>query len=126
MKLHQLIETSVDDEDDDHDDGSYEREKKVSLLILRAFRKCGIPVAEADQHRGVRDQGDSWGYDIIYTEDDHEATVSVEEIELAHLVKLHESGLIEGKCEIIATRDGALRFTFKVHSALHSGDASID
>jgi hypothetical protein len=131
MKIAQLLslkETDdVVDADDDHDDGSYEREKKVSVLILRVFRKCGIEVAEHDsQHSGVRDRDDRWGYDVLYSDDDKEAMVTVVEAELSQLVKLNESGLIDGKCEIMATSDQAIRLTFKVHANIASGNASLD
>lgn len=126
-QLLSLKENEVVDADDDHDNGSYEREKKVSVLILRVFRKCGLPVAEHEsKHSGVRDHNDRWGYDILYSEDDHEAMVTLEEADLEGLVKLHGSGLIEGKCEITPTSDGGIRLTFKVHSNLHDGTASID
>ena len=121
------IREQEDDEIDDYDPGIYERERKVGLLILRAFRKCGLPVAEHEsRHSGVRDKGDYSGYDVLYTEDDHEAMVTLEEATLEGLAKLHESGLIEGNCEITATREGGIRLTFKVHPNLHSGEAEID
>lgn len=123
QKQLNLREEIVDDEDEDN--GSYEREKKVSLLILRAFRKCGIQVAESDASYAVKDKHDYWGHDIIYTEDENEATVTVEDLQLSNLVKLHASGLIEGDCSISPTHDGSIRLTFKVHSALQSGEAEI-
>lgn len=133
MKLLQLLsireqDDVLDSEDhDDHDDGSYEREKKVSLLILRAFRKCGLQVSEhRDKHSGTRDSGDYWGHDVLYTEDDREATVTLDEAELSDLVKLQSSGLIDGKCTIAPTSDGSLRLTFQVHAAIAKGDATMD
>lgn len=126
-QLLSLKENEVVDADDDYDGSVYEREKKVSVLILRVFRKCGIEVAEHDdKHSGTRDHGDHWGYDVLYTEDDREASVTVVEAELSQLVKLQESGLIDGKCEIMATSDQALRLTFKVHANIASGNASLD
>jgi len=135
MKLLQLLSkrlTETDDEvldhDDDHDDGVYEREKKVSVLILRAFRKCGLPVSEHDhKHSGTRDSGDTWGHDVLYDEGDREATVTLDEAELAGLVKLSESGLIDdAHCTISATSKGAVRVTFKVHKAIAKGDAQME
>lgn len=129
MKISQLLTIHEQDDviEDDDDNGAYDREKKVSLLILRAFRRCGLPVAEYDgSYGGVRDTHDRYGYDVLYSEDDHEATVKLEEAELDGLAKLHNSGLIGGKCEIIARTDGTLQLTFKVHPNLHSGDAKID
>lgn len=129
MKLLQILSIRENEiiDDDDYDDGVYERERKVSLLILRAFRKCGLPVAEHEHsHSGVRDKGDYSGYDVLYSEDDHEATVELEEADLAGFVKLSNSGLIGGKCDIVAASNGNLRLTFKVHPNLHSGEAEID
>ena len=112
------------DEDDDYNGDSYEREKKVSVLIVRAFLKCGLPVSEYEGYGGTEFKGQR--YYVLYSEDDHEATVKLDEAELADLVKLEHSGLIDGKCEIQAASDGTIRLTFKVHGALHSGDAEID
>jgi len=127
MKLIDLTIKEHDIEDDGYDASVYEREKKVSLLILRAFRKCGLNVIEHDsKHSGVRDKGDYWGYDVLYSEDDHEATVAVDEADIQDIAKLTDSGLIDGKCMVTPASAGYLRFTFKVHPNLHSGDASID
>jgi hypothetical protein len=115
------------DADEDEDDGSYEREQKVGVLILRVFRKCGLDVAEHDdKHGGVRDRDDRWGYDVLYTEDGREAMVTLVDAELDGLAKLHGSGLIDGKCAIGGTSDGALRLTFSVRASVASGRASLD
>lgn len=119
------LREEVEDEGDDHDDGSYERENKVELLILRAFRKCGLKVAENEHSRGPKDHDDHWHFDVLYSEDDFEASVTVEEAELSEIVKLHGSGLFEGECRVTATSDMALRFVFTVHPALRDGEASI-
>lgn len=131
MKLLQILsireQDDVLDDDDDHDDGVYEREKKVSLLILRAFRKCGLQVAEHEsKHSGTRDHDDYWGYDVLYTEDEREATVTLDDAELSDLVKLQDSGLIDGKCTVSGTSSGMLRLTFQVHGAIAKGDATMD
>jgi len=124
--LH-IHEQEDDEIEDDYDPGIYERERKVSLLILRAFRKCGLPVSEHEsRHGGVKDKHDYAGHDVLYTEEDHEAMVTLEEATLEGLAKLHESGLIDGNCEITATREGGIRLTFKVHPNLHSGEAEIN
>ncbi len=124
MRMFELID--VDDGDDD-DHGVYDREKKVSLLILRAFRKCGLDVAEHEsRHSGVRDTGDYSGFDVLYTEDDGEATVTIEDAELQSLVKLNDSGLIDGKCQISPTSGGQLRVTFNVNPHLRAGDAKME
>lgn len=62
----------------------------------------------------------------MYTDDEHEATVTLDEADLSDLVKLKDSGLIEGKCEISATSNGAIRLTFKVHPSIAKGDAEIN
>ncbi len=126
QKQLNLSEEVMDADEDDYDDGVYEREKKVSLLILRAFRKCGLTVAESDASYAPRDRHDYTGYDVIYSEDDGEATVTLEEAELGGLTKLHSSGLIDGECSVAGTRDGFIRLTFKIHGVLKSGHASIE
>ena len=124
MKLQHLINNPIREQDeDDYNGDSYERERKVSLLVLRAFLKCGLPVSEYDGYGGTEFKGAR--YYVLYSEDDHEATVKLDEAELSNLVKLDHSGLIDGKCEIQAASDGTIRLTFKVHALLHSGDAEI-
>lgn len=115
MRMVELIE-------DDGDE--YEREKKVSLLILRAFKRCKLEVAES--RHGVRDDNDYTGYDVLYSDDDGEAMVTIEEAELKSLVQLHGSGLIDGKCQITPTSDGQLLLTFNVNPHLRSGNAKME
>lgn len=124
LQIHEAVD--IEDEEDDFDTSMYEREKKVSLLILRAFRKCGLEVAEhEDRHSGVREKGEYASFDVLYSDDDHEAMVQLEEATLEGFVKLQNSGLIDGKCEIVATRRGTLQVSFNVHPSLHSGEAEI-
>lgn len=123
MRLTDLLREM---DDDGYDASMYERERKVSVLILRAFRRCGLDVLEHDsKHSGTRDHGDSWGHRVLYTEDDHEATVELDGAELEDLVKLSSSGLLEGPCEVTASSSGALRLTFKVHPHLRDGTAEM-
>lgn len=128
MKLFQLLPVREQDDDleDDYDSSVYEREKKVGLQILKVFRKCGLSVADhRHKHSGVQDHDDYWGKDVLYTDEEHEASVTLEEADLSDLVKLKDSGLIDGKCEISSTSDGTLRLTFKVHPAIASGNADL-
>ena len=104
-------------------DEQLEREDRVGLLILRAFQKCGIEVAETDRS-GVKDGFSN--YDVLYSEDDFEATVDVEEATVEGIAKLSESGLFEGDCEVVGTSRHTVRFTFKVNTHLRSGTAKID
>ena len=83
-----------------------------------------MPVSDYDGYGGTEFKGQQ--YYVLYTEEDHEATVKLDEADLGDLVKLQNSGLIDGKCEIQAASDGMIRLTFKVHQLLHSGDAEID
>ncbi|WP_407306534.1 hypothetical protein [Acinetobacter sp.] len=106
-----------DDDDDDESSKTYELEKNVSVLILKVFRKCGISVAERESRSsGVRDAGDHWGYDILYFNDDNEATVTVEDVTMSGIVKLANAGLIDGDVQLIPTSDGTINMTFKVHA----------
>lgn len=117
MKLRSLV----------REDDSYEREKKVGVLILRALRKCGLEPSEYDGHiGGVKDKGDAWSSYILYSDDDGEATVKLDEANLSNLVKLQESGLIDGDCEIGASSDLTVRLIFKVHPSLRDGEATIN
>lgn len=122
MKMFEI----ADDIDDSGDDGVYEREKQVSLLILRAFRKCKFDVVEHEnQHSGVRDHGDYSGSDVLYSEDDGEAMVTIEAAQLDSFVKLSQSGLVHGDCEISPKSDGTLLVTFKVNPHLRTGTAKM-
>lgn len=123
QQLLKLLET--DDDHDDYDGSVYEREKKVSQLILKALHKCGLEVSEHDGYGGTEGH-DRIHYDVLYSEDDFEAMVTLEEAELANLAQLHESGLFEGKCNVTGTSDGRIRLTFKVNSHLRSGEAKFD
>ena len=113
-------------QDDDDFSKSYEREKRVGLLILKAFIKCGLEVTEHDnRHSGVK-LNDHTSYDILYSDNDHEAIVHLDEANLAGLLKLEKSGLIDGDCNIIATGDRTLMLTFKVSPMLHDGNAKFN
>jgi hypothetical protein len=134
MILKQLLDLREDDHDieDDDDDASlkvYAREKEVSIQILRAFRKCGIPVAEheSSKHSGIRDHGDSWGFDVLYEDSDREATVKAEEATMSSIVKLSQSGLVDGDVTITPTSDGDfLRLVFKVDENVATGKAKME
>jgi hypothetical protein len=131
MKLMQLIKEQelmdADDFDNQSADGRYERQKAVSLLILRTFRKCGFSLVEGNnKYNGPRETHDYYGFDIIYDDYDHEASVLIDDVELHQLVMLNNSGLIDGKCVVTPTQDGVIRLTFKVHSAIAKGNAKLD
>ena len=122
--LQQLMDLrESDDEEDDYDEHQYDREKKVSLLVLKAFLKCGLEVSENEGHGGTPLNGTN--YYVLYSEEDHEATVKLDEATLDGLVKLNGSGMIDGKCELMPSTH-TINVTFKVHKALHSGEAKID
>lgn len=122
MKLTDLVKEQSDEYDRD---GQYDREDRVSRLILSAFQKCGIEVAETDRS-GVKVGYTT--YDILYSEgdDDFEATVDAEEATVGGIAKLNESGLFEGECSIMGSSRNTIRFTFKVNTHLRSGTAKID
>lgn len=113
MKLTELIK----------ENDQYDREDRLGLLILKAFQKCGIEVAETDRS-GVKVGYTT--YDILYSEDDFEATVDVEEATVEGIAKLQESGLFEDTCEVVGTSRHTVRFTFKVNTHLRGGTAKID
>lgn len=121
------LREAEEDEDDD-DNAAYHREKKVETLILKAFRKCGIDVAEMEgSFGGAREEHDRYGYDVLYSEDeDFEATVKADEVSVDSIIKLKDSGLFEGDCMVTASSSGLVRFTFKVNKHLRSGTATMD
>lgn len=118
-------EIDVDDGDDSAALNQYDRERAIGKIILKVLDKCDLTPAETSASYGIKDDRGYSNYDIIYSEDDREATVEFDELELGALLKFHQSGLLDGECHFVGNSDGGVRMTFKVNSAVASGKAKL-